>query len=335
VVECLGPTTLLSIGQASMDSEIEPFDVSEFRKVLQSRSQKAIHLSGKYIDTTQHGLPNQEAMEQPIVGYRVLEKMGSGGTAVVFQAQNIETGDMVALKLLYPGFNQDKKILKQFINEGMMLIRLDHPNILKGLDFGVSKGMYFLALEFVRGESLDSFLSKGLMFTERSTFEMAFQIVKALAYLESKKIVHRDIKPANILLMGSQVKLCDFAYAVEISSTKAQESAEDITCGTVEYISPEQARGQKDLDGRSDVYSLGITCFHMLTGKVPFTGPDAQEVMRQQIYEIVQVKQIPKLTSAGRLLMQLMITKKKEERITPTRLLSMIEKYLAETPGKK
>ncbi len=309
-----------------MGDNIERFELNEIRKVLQKRYQESA--AQQPSSPEESARQNQEALEQPIVGYRVLEKMGSGGTAVVFRAQHIATEEIVALKLLYPGFNQDKKMLKQFINEGMMLMRLNHPNILKGIDFGVSKGMYFLALEFVRGESLDSFLNKKLTFTERSTLEMALQISRAMAYLESKNIIHRDIKPANILLKDNLVKLCDFAYALEINSKKKdEEDLEEITCGTVAYISPEQARGYKDLDSRSDVYSLGITCYHMLTGDVPFVSENSQEIMRQQIYEKIDLNKIPGLSPSGKMILQLMLAKKREERITPTRLLALLEKY--------
>jgi serine/threonine-protein kinase len=314
-----------------MDSHnIKPFDLETVKEVLRKRvttSQLNLQAANqKEADVSANGA------EQPIIGYRVLEKMGRGGMAVVFKAQNITTGEIVALKLLYPGREKEKAALQQFVNEGMMLIRLVHPNILRGLDFGVSKGMYFLALEFVEGESLDSFLEKGFLFTEHYAFEVVLQMAKALSYLQEKGIVHRDIKPANILLMEDRVKLCDFAFAMDTSRLKDDEGLFETTCGTVQYISPEQARGLKGIDIRSDVYSLGITCIHMITGKVPFDSKDSREVMRQQIYEPISLDKF-KISHAGLVLLQYMVAKNREDRVCASRLVPMIEKFLCRKRG--
>lgn len=263
--------------------------------------------------------------EQPIVGYRMLEKMGSGGMGAVFKAENLGTGNIVALKLMYP--NNPPQALKQFINEGMMLMNLDHPNILKGYDFGFSNGLYFLALEWVRGENVVTFLQKGFQFTEDFTFSVALQIAKALAYLEQKRIVHRDIKPANIMLVEDTAKLCDFAFSLDLTQQTPGADSE-LTCGTVEYISPEQARGRKDIDSRTDVYSLGITCIHMITGKLPFEGDDPMEIMRRQVYESIDLAAFDNISSTASLLLSLMVAKKAKDRPLASKLVPLLEKFL-------
>ena len=299
-------------------------DSKNTQKNIDTLRRHAIKVQKTRSQITQNALNIEN--EQPIEGYCMIEKMGSGGMGTVFKAQNIETGDFLALKLLYPGHNNDQKILQQFIHEGMTLIKLDHPNILKGLDFGVSKGFYFLALELVDGESLISFIEKGFSFTEEHALKVALQIARALCYLEKKDIVHRDIKPANILLLGTKAKLCDLALSIEIKSL--QKSDGDLTCGTIEYISPEQARGEKSLDSRSDVYSLGITCIQMISGKLPFEGENAQEIMKRHIYEPINLNQLGSFSPPVRKLLFHMTEKKQEDRLTATMLKEQIKKIL-------
>ncbi|MCS6956766.1 MAG: serine/threonine protein kinase [Patescibacteria group bacterium] len=266
-----------------------------------------------------------EALEQPVVGYKLLDKLGSGGMSVVFKAEMMKTGKIVALKLLYP--HHGKKALKQFLREGMILMCLDHPHILKGYDFGVSKGFYFLAMEFVEGESLYNFIKKGFLFSEFYTFQILLQIAQALEYLDARKIVHRDIKPDNILMIADEVKLCDFGLALDTSKQGQNESLDEFTCGTVEYISPEQARGNQNLDGRSDVYSLGITGLQMITGQLPYHG-SPQEIMRQQIYEPIVWEKFSKISLTGQEIFKKMLAKQIEKRLTPSQLVVLLKESL-------
>lgn len=295
------------------------FDIQQVKNILQKQTEQSLETPSS---TLSKNLP------EDVMGYRILDKMGRGGTAVVFKAENA-TGDIVALKLLYPGLHKEKKIAQQFVNEGMILLKLNHPNIIKGYDFGIFQDMYFLALELIEGESLESFMNQGLAFTERYTFELALQVAKALAYLEKKGMIHRDVKPANLLFSDSGiVKLSDFAFAIERSQLLANENKQNDTCGTVEYMSPEQARGYTDLDIRSDVYSLGITCFHMLTGHVPFSDEDPREVMRCQIYEEIEFDNIPNISKLGKAVLRMMLEKNKHKRAKATQLVPILEKVL-------
>lgn len=304
----------------------KPLSLAEFRDLLKDQRSTEAQEQRSEKKKTREEDKASETMEQPIIGYRIVDKLGSGGMSVVFKAQNVATEQTVALKLLYP--NADKKLLKQFVHEGMMLMRLDHPNILKGFDFGISKGFYFLALEFVQGESLAPFLEKGFIFTAQFTFQVALQIAKALAYLETKGIVHRDVKPANILLVADTAKLCDFGLAIDTSKKATKEENDAITCGTVEYISPEQARGATNLDNRSDVYSLGITCIHMMTGILPFRGDDPREVMRRQIYEPIDWDSLKTISPLARYILNNMVAKKPEERLMADKLLPLLEQFV-------
>lgn len=300
-----------------------PFSLEDVRKFLKRNR------GHSYFDNRQSAgaTPPPDDMEQPVVGYRMIEKLGSGGMAVVFKAEHT-TGEIVALKLLYP--HHDKKALKQFLHEGMILMRLNHPHIIKGFDFGISKGFYFLALEFIEGESLVTFLDKGFFFTERYALQITLQISHALAYLERKGIVHRDVKPANILTIADNVKLCDFALSLDIKARQEQEN--ETTCGTVEYISPEQALGDPDIDGRSDVYSLGITCMQMITGKLPFQGQDGHEIMRQHIYDQIDWREFAKISKPTQQVLKAMVAKKTEKRLCASKLVPILEKLLQQMP---
>lgn len=299
------------------------FSLNDVRKFLEERLAQNAQAASSQANS-------EEALEQPIVGYRMLEKMGSGGTGVVFKAENMATGDIVALKLLYP--HTSPQVLEQFINEGMMLIRLDHPNILKGFDFGFSNSFYFLTLEYILGESLVTFLEKGFQFTEEFTFRIALQIARALAYLEKRKIVHRDVKPSNILLVEDMAKLCDFALSIDRTKQENVEEMEETTCGTVEYISPEQAQGRTDIDSRSDVYSLGITCIHMLSGRLPFQDETPLEIMRRQVHEPIDLS-CYELSSTTTLLLSLMVAKDRKKRLLAGKLVSLLEKFLRNPSG--
>lgn len=298
-------------------------DPKKTKKNIETLRKHAIKAQKTSPQTTKNALDITK--DQPISGYCMVDKMGSGGMGTVFKAQNIETGDFVALKLLYPGHNNDEKILQQFINEGMMLIKLNHPNILKGLDFGVSKGFYFLILELVDGESLISFIEKGFSFTEEYALKVALQITRALVYLEKKEIVHRDIKPANILMLGKKAKLCDLALSTEIKNLQEDDQS---TCGTIEYMSPEQARAETSLDSRSDIYSLGITCIQMISGKLPFEGDEPREIMKRHIYEPINLNKLGSFSPAMRKLLFNMTEKKQKDRLTATVLKEEIKKIL-------
>ncbi|MBI4613082.1 MAG: serine/threonine protein kinase, partial [Planctomycetes bacterium] len=225
-----------------------------------------------------------EEMKQPVIGYKILEKLGGGGSGAVFKALQMATKTEVALKLLYPELHDDPKSLQEFVREGVTLIKINHPNILRGIDFGFSKGFYFMVLEFVEGHSIAHFIESGKRTREAEAARIAAQILGALDYLAQKGIVHRDVKPGNILIVDRKVaKLCDFGLCLDRKRLDQKKEQEETTCGTVEYISPEQALGRTDLDVRSDLYSLGASLFQMISGHLPFNGPTGRDIMEKHI----------------------------------------------------
>ena len=166
-------------------------------------------------------------IKQPVIGYRILEKLGEGGSGAVFRAQQEGRRNEVALKLLFPQLHDDPRNLREFIREGMTLIRIDHPHILRGLDFGFSKGFYFMILELVEGHSLEHYIESRQRFTETEAARIGIQILEALEHLAGRGILHRDIKPSNILLVGrNQVKLSDFGLCLDTKKVDATSSGD-------------------------------------------------------------------------------------------------------------
>ncbi len=272
-----------------------------------------------------------EDMKQPVIGYKILEKIGGGGSAAVFKALQMHSGTVVALKLLYPQLHDDPRSLREFIREGMTLIKLDHPNILRGIDFGFSKGFYFMVLELADGASIAQFLESGKLVREVEAVRIGSQILKALEHVWSQGIVHRDVKPGNILIVNRKTaKLCDFGLCLDPrgrEASKKKGEAEESTCGTVEYLSPEQARGSTDLDVRSDLYSLGATLFHMISGQVPFSGASQLEILEKQVKMPLDFTGCERwFTQPMRRILLKMMAKDRDERYaTPAQVLSDFE----------
>ena len=216
-----------------------------------------------------------------IGGFEIVRRVGLGGTGSVFEARHVRLGQRVALKVLYPRLAQDPRITARFLNEARALARLDHPNLVHAFDLGRDGAYFYLAMEFIEGENLLQVLTSQGPLTPVRSVEIVRAVVSGLAELERNDLIHRDIKPANILLdeEGSgRVKLADFGL-LKRGSLAANETTDEWVCGTPHYLSPEQARGDGTEDIRSDLYSLGATWFHLLTGQPPFVGSSTREIL--------------------------------------------------------
>ncbi len=218
-------------------------------------------------------------------GYQMTRRLGEGGMSWVFAAVRAATGESVALKILKPAAAASPRTRAQFVREAKLLKVLRHENLVEGYEVGRIRGFYFLSLEAVEGDSLLDYIDRGQMFDEDAALYVVLQISRVLDYLRENGIVHRDIKPGNILVKhDNTVKLCDLGLAGTSNGGETSDE-EETTVGTVQYLSPEQARGHRDLDVRSDIYSLGVTLYHLVLGKLPFEGSDNQEVMAKQILQ--------------------------------------------------
>lgn len=223
------------------------------------------------------------AGEEPrIPGFEFLGRLGVGGTAEVFRARETSSGRTLALKILNPRYARDADQLKAFVTEAKVLERLSHPALVGGVGVAKSGDTYFSKLELIEGRTLLEHLDDGLEFDEAVALRIVLEVAEVLDYMASKDLVHRDVKPGNIMLtQNGKVKLIDLGFCME----KDKRNAADSAVGTAQYLSPEQAEGGACADFRSDIYSLGVTLFQLVIGRLPFESSDDQEVLRMQVME--------------------------------------------------
>lgn len=212
--------------------------------------------------------------------YAILETIGTGGMAVVYKGRCHLLNRNVAIKILRDDMTADSEFGQHFKKEAQAVAMLSHPNIVSIYDVSRTPDIDYIVMELVEGVTLKQYMkSKGAL-TCKESVHFATQIGKALVHAHSKGIIHRDIKPHNIMIdMDGSVKVADFGIAY-LETTQA--SVSDTAVGSVHYISPEQAKGQA-ADARSDLYSLGIVMYEMLTGSLPFNGEDARDIILQHI----------------------------------------------------
>ncbi|MBI4558868.1 MAG: serine/threonine protein kinase [Candidatus Hydrogenedentes bacterium] len=214
--------------------------------------------------------------------YRIVEELGHGGMGVVYKARDIELDRLVALKVLPSHLSQEETFIKRFVREARACAGLNHPNIVTIYRVGTHEGLYYIAMEYVEGETLFSIIHKGGKLGVRTALEIIRQAADALAAAHAQNIVHRDIKPHNIMINSAgRVKIMDFGLArAHLGETKL--TASNALLGTPHYMAPEQFMSAA-VDARADLYSLGVTLFEMLTGKLPFTGDTPGLLMKQVV----------------------------------------------------
>ena len=200
--------------------------------------------------------------------YEIIEEIGSGGTAVVYKAKCKLLNRYVAVKVLRPDLQNDADFVRRFNVEAQAAASLTHPNIVSIFDVGTSEGLHYIVMEYIEGKTLKEYIDERRILPWREAVGYAIQIAKGLAQAHKNSIIHRDIKPHNIIMKEDGVlKVTDFGIAR--ANVQTTMTCEDTAIGSVHYISPEQARGGFT-DERSDIYSLGVVLYEMLTGKVPF-----------------------------------------------------------------
>ncbi len=237
--------------------------------------------------------PLDPLLGRPIAGgkYTVDSLVGSGATGAVYKAQHRDLRRVVAIKVLHPHYQNDLQFMKRFHGEALAASQLDHPNIMRVMDFGQEPdGLVYIVMEFLSGNSLQNVLKESGPFTKERAIGVMMQVCSGLSAAHEQGIVHHDVKPDNIVIVPSRddenrpielVKVCDFGIAA-LQNTRSEDLDLSVgagyICGTPEYMSPEQARGET-ADARTDVYACGCTIYELLTGRTPFMSDNPLETI--------------------------------------------------------
>lgn len=275
-----------------------------------------------YITTTQverlkAKIKESKAAEYQIPGYKILGKLGKGAMAVVYKAKQLSLDRVVAIKVLPKRFSENPEYVRRFYQEGRAAAKLNHNSIVQAIDVGEAGGYHYFVMEYVEGRTLYEDLSAGKIFSEKEAIDIVIQVARALEHSHQCGLIHRDIKPKNIMInKDGVVKLADMGLARETRDIEAAKSEAGKAYGTPYYIAPEQIRGEIDIDGRADIYGLGATFYHMVTGRVPFMADAPSDVMRKHLREeLVPPDHINTSLSAGvSEVIEVMMTKRRDDR---------------------
>lgn len=213
--------------------------------------------------------------------YKIIEKVGGGGMADVYKAEDLVLGRTVALKILHKQYASDEGFLERFRREARAAAKLSHPNVVSIFDVGEENGVHFIVMEFVKGMTLKKLIQKDAPLSTEKVVHIAMQIAKAMEFAHEHEIIHRDIKPQNVIITDDgEIKVTDFGIArAGATSTMTRTGA---VMGTAHYISPEQAQGSI-VGPTTDVYSLGVVMYEMATGELPFRGENPVSVALKHI----------------------------------------------------
>ncbi|NMC70255.1 MAG: serine/threonine protein kinase, partial [Myxococcales bacterium] len=225
--------------------------------------------------------------------YRVTQRLGGGGVADVYEAVHEEIGQRFAIKILKPEFAAFPEVAERFLVEARAAAAVRHPGVVKIFDFGrLDEGMPYLVMELLDGESLADLLERKRRLPQEQAIALCLHVLDALEAAHRAGVVHRDLKPENVVLVrgpGGEpwAKLIDFGIALlgRIGPAAIRQTVQGTVMGTPFYMAPEQARGALDIDGRADLYALGVMLFEMLVGKLPFTGRTPAEVLTRVLTE--------------------------------------------------
>jgi eukaryotic-like serine/threonine-protein kinase len=237
----------------------------------------------------------------------------------VFKARQLSLDRMVAIKVLSKKLGENPEFVERFYREGRAAARLSHNNIVQAIDVGDAGGYHYFVMELIDGKTVFDDLAAGRTYSEKDALNIIIQVARALEHAAERGFVHRDVKPKNIMITRDSVaKLADMGLARETSDREAAEAEAGRAYGTPYYISPEQIKGERNIDFRADIYSLGATFYHMVTGKVPFESNTPAAVMHKHLKEplIPPDHIVPTLSTGLGEVIERMMAKDRDERYT-------------------
>ena len=278
------------------------------------------------------GKPLDPAIRSMIPGFDLTEEIGQGGMGRVFKARQIDMERWVALKILKKALSDDKDYVQRFLGEARTAGKLRHENIVSALDCGAAKGRYYIVMEFVEGRPLDRILKERGTIPEREALAIIRQVATGLGFAWKHRIIHRDIKPQNIMLTAEgTAKICDLGLSRDVRTSSSLTATGIVNC-TPTYASPEQARGYKDLDTRSDIYSLGATLYELVTGAPPFEGRSGGDLFIKHATEkpAPPKSRNPQISpEVNRLILQMLDKTREKRPQTPEALTDRINSILS------
>lgn len=229
-------------------------------------------------------LIDERKADRQIPGFQIIEKLGAGAMATVYKAKQLSLDRMVAIKILPQKFMSNPQFVDRFYAEGRAAAKLNHMNIVGALDVGQAGEYHYFVMEYVEGRTVYDDIMERNQYPEDEALDIIMQVSRALDHAHKAGFIHRDVKPKNIMITpDGKVKLADMGLARAVSDREAAEQEQGKAFGTPYYISPEQIRGEIDVDFRADIYSLGATFYHMVTGRVPFDGANPSAVMHKHL----------------------------------------------------
>ena len=260
---------------------------------------------------------DSESSSRSIPGYKIIRKLGAGAMATVFLAKQLSLDRLVAIKVLPRRLSSNSDFINRFYKEGRAAAKLNDPNIVAAYDVAQAGEHHYFVMEYVDGDTVYDRIKDSKRFAESEAIAVTRQVASALAHAHAVGFIHRDIKPKNIMIThDGTVKLADLGLARALSDKEAAEAEAGRAYGTPFYISPEQIRGKVDIGPQADIYGLGATLYHMVTGRVPFKGKNPSEVMHRHLKDRLEPPDHvnPEISSGIAQIIEMMMAKSPNDR---------------------